>query len=192
MKKFLFIIIFATFSRIVLSQVIDSVCRIPVMYFNDTTVFSVIDTLLSFEKKSDTNIFERKNISICFIHPGDTICVIQLEKVREFEKEFDASRIDYIRLVYYKEYSIWIYGSFPTDFLTQSNQYKNVNCASAIERGILSQDAPDDDPPNITILAKWDKNCMCDYMVFKSYGWELIYDSMYKSSNIQGSQSESD
>lgn len=180
MKRFFFILIILFLGNNIFSQTTDSLCKIPIMYFEDTTFHSVIDTLLMLEKQCGTKVSNEDKISVSFIDTEGLYCMIQLVKDKSFGETIFLSMAEHVRIAYHNTLSVLILGATPyKKIMSHSGKFKMVECVSYSNQDVLYEDYVNDDAvPNLSLFAKWGNNHMHIYLITDKKG-DVLYDSSF-------------
>lgn len=182
MKKILIVIIILAWCGDAFSLKTDSVCRIPIMVFEDTSIFNIIDTLMILEQTKGEGVTDRDNISIYFIDTGGYYCMVRFENDSLLGKTILSSSKEHVKIAFYKGMDVLITGNTPyRGIMSNSGEYKTVECVSFSDQDIVYEDHPDGEVEHeFSLIAKWEKDHMQIYMISNRYG-EIIYDSSIDS-----------
>ena len=177
MKRLLFLMIALFFARNVLSQKTDSVCRVPIMIIEDSSLFDIFDTLFVLEKKCDTKESHKNKISIIFLDTSGLYCMIHQVKDSSYGSKVLSSMVNSVSITYYNDIGIYISGYQPSSqIMSNSGEYTILECVSYSTQDILYEDYDDESEPDITIFAKRRNGRMRIYMIVNNYG-DILYDA---------------
>lgn len=180
MKRFFIILIILFLGNNICSQTTDSLCKIPIMFFEDTAFHSIIDTLLMLEKQCGTKVSNEDKISVSFIDTEGLYCMIQLVKDKSFGETVLSSMVEHVEIAYHNTLSVLIHGTTPyKKIMSHSGKFKMVECVSYSKQDVLYEDYVNDDAePNLSLFAKWENNHMHIYLITDKKG-DVLYDSSF-------------
>lgn len=139
------------------AQTTDSLCRIPIMVFEDTTFTKIIDTLLMFEHDYGTKVSEKEKVSASFMGTDELFCMFRLIQDSSFGNSVLSEMVEYMKIAYYNATCVLIAAPVPLPkIMSFSGAYKLVDCVSFSKGDVVYEDYSDDEKePNITIFAKF-------------------------------------
>ena len=178
MKKIFLFFIMLVWGSSVFAQTTDSLCRIPVMLFEDASFPNIIDTLIMLEQHNGVGVSDNDKISITFIDTIGYCCEIHVVKDSSFGVKILSSMVEYGKIAHYRDFNVLISGNIPYNkVMSASGEYDVVECVSFSEHDVLYEDYTDDDGmPYYSIIAKWNGYHMQMQMITNGKG-EIIYDS---------------
>ena len=140
----------------VYAQKTDSLCRIPIMVFEDTTFTNIIDTLLMFERDYGTDVSDKNIVSASFMGADELYCMLRLIQDSSFGNTVLSALVENMEIAFYNTTRVLIATPMPlTKIMSFSGHYKMVDCVSYSLDDVLYEDyLGDKKEPNITIIAK--------------------------------------
>ena len=177
MKKVLIILTMILGGNRIYAQTTDSLCRIPIMVFEDTTFTNIIDTLILFERDYGTEVTDKYTVSASFMGFDELYsCILRLIPDSSFGNTVLSAMVENVKIAYYNTTSVLISSPVPlTTILSFSGAYKMVDCVSYHKGDVLYEDYNGDEKePNITIVAKLEDGHMQICLISDKEGKVLV------------------
>lgn len=158
----------------------QNTCKVSILEITDTSLYGVIDTLLSLEQSIGTKLLANYIISISFLESTGLYCQIRYDRDTLYGgKILPGDENDKMRprITYYKGREVLVTGFPPNErIMKATGRYMSIPCDWPSEPELLVEDYVDYSlAPNFYVMAKWCNNKMLIYMISDKEN-NIIYD----------------